>query len=69
MEAPGCEGKSPENIDVDLNIGSKNKKIQLHLKRNDKINADAIVFVPRVDSKTGKSVLERESIPFNAVSG
>lgn len=66
VEAPVGDDSNPKNIDIELDIGTRNKKIQLHLKRNDDLNMDATVFVPRVDS-TGKSVLVKEMIPVDTV--
>lgn len=60
------DDSNPKNIDIELDIGTRNKKIQLHLKRNDDLNMDATVFVPRVDS-TGKSVLVKEMVPVDTV--
>lgn len=66
VEAPVGDDSNPKNIDIELDIGTRNKKIQLHLKRNDDLNMDATVFVPRVDY-TGKSVLVKEMIPVDTV--
>lgn len=66
VEAPVGDETNPKNIDIELNIGTRNKKIQLHLERNDNLNMDATVFVPRVDAN-GKSVLVKELVPVDTV--
>ncbi|XP_061178344.1 uncharacterized protein LOC133186979 [Saccostrea echinata] len=64
VEAP-VEEKNPKNIDIGLNIGNKNKNLELHLERYDELNANAFVLVPRVTSD-GKSVLVRDEVPADS---